>query len=127
MKKVSFTLLSLLIVLFLFTGVQAADKAAIKKNVDKIVTGINSGKKAGDFKAGDYTPYAFIMEEGGKLLVHPSLSGKSLKEKAPPVYNALVKATRQGVWVDYTWKGKKKHSYVRKTKGGLIGGSGYSE
>lgn len=127
MKQASGILLSLLMVLFLSTGVLAADKAAIKKNVDKIVTGIDGGKKAGDFKANDYTPYAFVMEEGGKLLVHPSLAGESLKVKAPPVYKALIKANRKGLWVDYKWKGKQKHSYVRKTKSGLIGGSGYSE
>jgi len=39
----------------------------------------------------------------------------------------LTKATAAGVWVDYVWKEKQKHTYVRKTKGGLIVGSGYSE
>jgi len=55
------------------------------------------------------------------------LVGQSLKEKAEPVYNECAKATAAGVWVDYVWKEKQKHTYVRKTKGGLIVGSGYSE
>lgn len=127
MKRITVVLMALLMISFLSTGVFAADKAAIKKNVDSIVAAIDGGKKAMALVANDYNPYAFIMEENGKLLVHPTLAGKSLKEKAPPVYNALVKATSAGVWVDYEWKGKQKHSYVRKTKGGLIGGSGYSD
>ena len=53
--------------------------------------------------------------------------GKSLKEVAEPVYNELINATADGNWVDYVWKEKQKHTYVRKTKGGLIVGSGYSE
>lgn len=67
------------------------------------------------------------MEESGKLWVHPSLVGQRLKVKAEPVYNECAKATADGVWVDYVWKGKKKHAYVRKTKSGIIVGSGYSE
>lgn len=126
MKQVS-VILALFMVFSLATGVFAADKAAISKNVDNIVAGIDGGKAATDFKAGDYTPYAFVMEEAGKLLVHPSLAGQSLKDKAGPVYNALLKATPGGVWVDYEWKGKKKHTYAKKTKSGLIVGSGYSE
>jgi len=66
--------------------------------------------------------------------VHPSLIGQSpkgkhetfnLKEKAQPVYNECAKATADGVWVNYVWKEKQKHTYVRKTKSGLIVGSGY--
>lgn len=60
-------------------------------------------------------------------MVHPSLTGKSLKKKAQPVYDECVKATADGLWVDYVWKKKQKHTYVRKTKSGLIVGSGYSE
>jgi fibronectin type 3 domain-containing protein len=105
----------------------AGDKATIKKNVNSIVDGINKGKIASSFKAGDYDPYAFIMKKDGVLVVHPSLTGSSLKEKAPPVYDALVKSTTKGLWVDYVWKGKQKHSYVKTSKNGLIVGSGYSE
>ena len=105
----------------------AADKAAIQQNVDDIVMAIDGGKLAKDFKADAYTPYAFIMEQSGNLIVHPSLAGQSLKEKAPPVFDAIIKATAAGNWVDYEWKGKQKHSYVKKTASDLIVGSGYSE
>lgn len=103
----------------------AVDEAAISKNVDGIVAEMDSGKKATDFTANAYEPYAFIMEESGKLLVHPSLAGESLAEKAPPAYKALLAANPQGVWVEYEWQGKTKHTYARKTKDNLIVGSGY--
>ena len=111
------------------TGVSAADKDAIKKQVDDIVVAIDGGKMAKDFKAAAQNKphYVFILEEGGNTLVHPSLVGKSLKEVAEPVYNELIKATADGNWVDYVWQEKQKHTYVRKAKGGLIVGSGYSE
>jgi hypothetical protein len=106
----------------------AVDKDAIKKQVDEIVVSIDAGKKAADFSdAAKKDPYVFIMEKSGNLLVHPTLAGQSLKEKAPPAYDAVSKATPAGVWVDYDWQGKKKHTYVRETKGGLIVGSGYSD
>ena len=107
----------------------AVDKAAIQKQVDEIVASIDGGKKAEDLTdAAKRQPYyVFIMEKGGKLLVHPSLAGQSLKEKAEPAYNACVKATSAGVWVDYTWQNQQKHTYVRTTKSGLIVGSGYSD
>jgi hypothetical protein len=129
MKRVTLTCLVLLIGMFLATGALAADKAAIQKQVDEIVVAIDGGKKAADFAdAAKREPYyVFIMEENGNLLVHPSLVGQSLKEKADVVYNAVVKATPAGVWVDYEWKGKNKHTYVKKTKSGLIVGSGYED
>ena len=107
----------------------AVDKAAIQKQVDEIVAAIDGGKKAENFMdAAKRQPYyVFIMEKSGKLLVHPSLAGQNLKEKAEPAYNACVKATPAGVWVDYVWQGSQKHTYVRMTKNGLIVGSGYSE
>ena len=124
-----------LITLVLFVGLSlaaavfaAVDKAAIQKQVDEIVAAIDGGKKAEDFAdAAKRDPYVFIMEKGGKLLVHPSLVGQSLKEKAEPVYNECVKATPAGAWVGYVWQGKQKHTYVKMTKNGLIVGSGYSE
>lgn len=124
MKRRAFVL-SVFAVIFIVTGAWAVDKDAISKNVDTIVAGIEGGKDATGFKAEAYEPYAFIMEESGKLLVHPSLAGESLKEKAPPVYEALTKATHEGVWVEYEWKGKLKHTYAKKTKSNLIVGSGY--
>ena len=129
MKRVAIISLTLIMGLCLATGAFAADKAAIKKQVDDIVVAIDGGKMAKDFTsaAQNKPSYVFIMEEGGMLLVHPSLVGQSLKEKAGPVYNECAKATAAGVWVDYVWKEKQKHTYVRKTKGGLVVGSGYSE
>ena len=129
MKRITIIFLTLIIGLCLATGAFAADKAAIKKQVDDIVVAIDGGKTAEDFtSAAQNKPYyVFIMEEDGMLLVHPSLVGKSLKEKAEPVYNECAKATADGIWVDYVWKEKQKHTYVRKTKSGLIVGSGYSE
>ncbi len=129
MKRIAIVSLAMILGLCLATGAFAADKTAIKNQVDQIAVAIDGGKKASDFKdAAQKKPhYVFIMEEGGKLMVHPSLAGQSLKEKAEPVYNECVKATADGKWVDYMWKGKQKHTYVRKTKAGLIVGSGYSE
>lgn len=101
------------------------DEAAISSNVNTIVESIEGGKNAIEFPATAYEPYAFIMEENGTMLVHPSLTGDSLAEKAPPVYEALMQATPEGVWVEYEWKGKVKHTYARKTKSNLIVGSGY--
>ncbi len=129
MKRVAIISLTLIMGLCLATGAFAADKAAIKKQVDDIVVAIDGGKMAKDFTsaAQNKPSYVFIMEEGGMLLVHPSLVGQSLKEKAGPVYTECAKATAEGVWVGYVWKEKQKHTYVRKTKGCLIVGSGYSE
>ena len=129
MKRVAIISLILVLGLCLATSAFAVDKDAIKKQVDDIVVAIDGGKMAKDFaSAAQNKPYyVFIMEENGMLLVHPSLVGKSLKEKAEPVYNECAKATADGVWVSYVWKGKQKHTYVRKTKSGLIVGSGYSE
>jgi hypothetical protein len=129
MKRVAIISLILVLGLCLATNAFAVDKDAIKKQVDDIVVAIDGGKMAKDFaSAAQNKPYyVFIMEENGMLLVHPSLAGQSLKEKAEPVYNECAKATADGVWVSYVWKGKQKHTYVRKTKSGLIVGSGYSE
>ena len=104
-----------------------ADKGAIEAQVNKIVDAINGGKKPADFEAAaQYKPYyVYIMEQSGKLLVHPSLQGKSLKKEAPPVYDAVAQGTPDGKWVKYQWKGKEKNAYVRKTKSGVYVGSGY--
>jgi signal transduction histidine kinase len=129
MKRVAIISLALIFGICLATGAFAADKDAIKKQVDDIVVAIDGGKTAADFSsaAQNKPSYVFIMEEGGNLLVHPSLVGQSLKDKAEPVYNECAKATADGVWVGYVWKEKQKHTYVRKTNSGLIVGSGYSE
>ena len=127
MKRATIISLALILGLCFATGALAADKDAIKKQVDEIVVSIDSGKKAQDFKdaAQNKPSYVFIMEEDGQMLVHPSLVGQSLKDKALPVYNECSKATADGTWVKYEWKGKEKNTYVRKTKDGLIVGSGY--
>ena len=127
MKRATIISLALILGLCLVTGAFAADKDAIKKQVDEIVVSIDGGKKAQDFEgaAQNKPHYVFIMEEDGQMLVHPSLVGQSLKEKAEPVYNECSKATADGAWVEYEWKGKQKNTYVRKTKDGLIVGSGY--
>ena len=127
MKRATIISLALILGLCLVAGVLAADKDAIKKQVDEIVVSIDSGKKAQDFKdaAQNKPSYVFIMKEDGQMLVHPSLVGQSLKDKALPVYNECSKATADGTWVKYEWKGKEKNTYVRKTKDGLIVGSGY--
>ena len=127
MKRATIISLALILGLCLVAGAFAADKDAIKKQVDEIVVSIDSGKKADDFKdaAQNKPNYVFIMEEGGQMLVHPSLVGQSLKDKAEPVYNECIKATPDGTWVKYEWQGKEKNTYVRKTKDGLIVGSGY--
>jgi hypothetical protein len=127
MKKYALMTVVLVMGLTLAAGVFAADKDAIKMQVDEIVVAIDGGKSAADFKdAAKKEPYyVYIMEESGTLVVHPSLEGKSLKEAAMPAYEAVSKATPEGTWVMYEWKGAEKNAYVRKTKSGEIVGSGY--
>jgi hypothetical protein len=127
MKKVALMMVVLVMGLSMAAGVFAADKDAIKMQVDEIVVAIDGGKTAADFKdAAKKEPYyVYIMEADGTLAVHPSLEGKSLKEAAAPAYEAVMKATPEGTWVQYTWNDKEKNAYVRKTKSGEIVGSGY--
>ena len=127
MKKYALMMVVLVMGLSLAAGVFAADKDAIKMQVDDIVVAIDGGKTAADFKdAANKEPYyVYILEKDGMLLVHPSLEGKSLKEAAMPAYEAVSKATPEGTWVMYEWKGTEKNAYVRKTKSGEIVGSGY--
>ena len=123
MKRIS-VLLPLVVILLLATALSAADKTTIKNHVDEIVTAINNGKAATSYTADAYTPYAFIMDENGKLLVHPDLKGEYLLEKAAPIYEALRQATPGGIWVTYFWKGTEKQTYARKTNNNLTVGSG---
>lgn len=127
MKRLFLMSVILCLAMIFSTAAVAGNRDVIKKNVDGIVNEINKGKAANSFKADDFSPYAFIMKKNGILVVHPSLAGESLKKKAPPVYKSLIKSKSTGVWVDYIWKEKQKHSYVRTTTSGLIVGSGYSE
>jgi hypothetical protein len=127
MKKYALMMVVMVMGLALAAGVFAADKAAIEKQVNDIVMAIDGGKKASDFEsAAQNKPYyVYIMEKDGKLLVHPTLEGKSLKEAAMPVYEAVSKATKDGTWVTYEWNGAEKNAYVRETDNGEIVGSGY--
>jgi hypothetical protein len=127
MKKVAWMLFVLVTGIALTASAFAADKEVIQNQVDDIVQAINGGKTAGDFQdAAKKEPYyVYIMEQDGKLLVHPSLEGKNLMETALPAYEAVSQATEEGKWVKYEWKGAEKNAYVRKTKEGVIVGSGY--
>lgn len=124
MKKFA-AALSFFTVFCLVLPVFAVDKAAVSNNVDAIVQAIEAGQDITGLKAETMKPYAFIMKEDGQMLVHPTLAGKNLKEAAEPVYNALLEATPEGVWVEYEWKGKQKNTFARKTATNLIVGSGY--
>jgi tripartite-type tricarboxylate transporter receptor subunit TctC len=125
MKRCILSFTVLLASLFFLSTAWAVNEADISNHVNTIVKAIESGKDATTFKSDDFTPYAFIMKDDGVMLVHPSLAGKSLKQKAPVVYEALLKATPKGVWVQYEWQGKMKHTYAKRTKNNLIVGSGY--
>jgi hypothetical protein len=103
---------------------QAMKKQAIEKQiinqVDEVVAALDSGKKAEDFKklATERKYYIFIMEKSGHLLVHPDL------QVAGYAYKDMIKATADGLWVEYNHWGWKRN-YIKKTKDGLFVGSGY--
>ena len=118
-------MLSLVAVCFFATNSFSADKEAISKNVDEVVASINGGKDASSFTKDAYTPYVFIMEADGKLIVHPTLAGKDLKVEGMPIYEAIKAATPQGSWVKYIWTEKEKNTYVKRTSNNMIVGSGY--
>lgn len=102
-----------------------ADRAAIKQHVDEAVMAINQGTPIDSFAADSFKPYLFVIDAQGKVLVHPTLTGEFLQEKAAPVYAALEQATTMGSWVTYYWKGEDKASYVRRTIHNDIVGSGF--
>ena len=107
------------------TAAFSGDKEAISKNVDEVVAAIDGGKDPASFAADAYDPYVFIMQADGMLVVHPSLAGSNLMEKALPIYTSLKVATTDGVWVKYDWKGKEKNTYTKRTKNDIIVSSGY--
>ena len=127
MKKYLLIMLVVMVSLSLTGFVSAADKDAIKAKVDEIAVAIEGGKPASDFAdAAQLKPhYVYIMEEDGNLLVHPAHTGKNLKDVAKVAFDAVAQATMEGGWVKYEWKGAEKNAYVRKTKTGVIVGSGY--
>jgi len=97
----------------------------IKSQVDEVVTAIDGGKKAEDFKnlATDPHNYVFIMDQSGKFLVHPALKSISQSDKG---YIKIVNATTEGIWYEYwSYLDIWKRFYVKKTKDGLFVGSGY--
>jgi hypothetical protein len=128
MKKFMTVCLVMVFGLFIASVSFAADEAKVAANVDSVVEQIDGGKAPTEFQAEDYDPYIYIMEEGGNLLVHPTLQGQSLgEEQYKPVYDAITQATRDGAWVEYEWAGGPKKAYVRETEGGLIVGSGFAK
>jgi hypothetical protein len=110
----------------------AADKKEIQKQiksqVDEVVAGIDSGKKVQDFNSfAKKEPYfVFILEQSGKILLHPFYEGLNMRNISVPALEAVLKGTAEGLWVEYDAFGT-KHAYVRKTKGGLFVGSGYKD
>ena len=118
-------MISMVAVVLFATQAFSADKAAISKNVDEVVAGINGGKVAASFAPGAYTPFVFIMEANGNLIVHPTLAGKDLKVEGKPIYEAVKDATPQGAWVKYERDGKENNTYIKRTGSNLIVGSGY--
>jgi hypothetical protein len=125
MMKRLMVLLSMIAVALFATQAFCADRDAISKNVDEIVAAIDGGAEATSFAHDAYDPYAFIMEADGTLVVHPTLAGEDLKEKAMPIYEALQAATAEGVWLTYEWGGSEKNTYAKKTSNNLTVGSGY--
>ena len=85
--------LSLVTVMLFATQAMSADREAIRKNVDEVVNAIDGGKDAKSYAADAFTPYVFIMEANGNLVVHPTLAGQDLKVKAMPIFEALQAAT----------------------------------
>jgi len=117
----------LLFVLLLLTvvDVMAANRMSVERHVNAIIAAIENGRDPSGIAADAFTPYVFIMEKNGLLLVHPTLVGENLKEKAAPIYKALLQATPSGVWVQYSWLGKEKHTFAKTYGDHLIIASGY--
>jgi uncharacterized membrane protein len=126
MKKILYTGLVLLVGMMLTGVILAHEIEENKKEVDEVVGAIDSGKKAEDFKDLAYKKpyYVFIMEQDGRFLVHPIYT--RLQEWDKDIFEALSRATTEGLWVSFPWQGK-RHAYVRKTKSGLIVGSGHRD
>jgi hypothetical protein len=124
MKKILFAGSFILIGMMLIGIIFAHEIEENKILVDEVVVAINSGKKAEDFKdlAKKEPYYVFIMKQDGRFLVHPTYT--RLQEWDKPILDAVSKATAEGLWVSYPYLGK-SHTYVRKTKSGLIVGSGH--
>ena len=118
-------LLLLMLALFFVANVLAEDKISAEKNVSEMIALLESGRDASSVAPDAFTPYVFVMDQDGRLLVHPTLAGEDLKEKARPIYEILLRATPEGLWVEYTWKGKEKQTFVKRYRDRLIVASGY--
>lgn len=118
-------LLLLLLALFFVANVLAEDKISAEKNVSEMIALLESGRDASSVAPDAFTPYVFVMDQDGRLLVHPTLAGENLQEKARPIYETLLRATPEGLWVQYTWKGKDKQTFVKRYRDRLIVASGY--
>lgn len=117
--------LLLALLFFPATNVMAANRMSVERHVNAVIAAIENGRDPSGIAADAFTPYVFIMERNGLLLVHPTLVGENLKEKAAPIYQALLQATPSGVWVHYIWLGKEKHTFAKTYGDHLIVGSGY--
>ncbi|MBF0303309.1 MAG: hypothetical protein HQK73_09730 [Desulfamplus sp.] len=125
MKRVALISLVLLLGLCVPFSAIAADKEAIEKGVSAVV----SSGKLDDETCKANAPeslYIFVMEEGGKLLVHPKKDAiQNLNApKYQVIYDEVKKASPEGVWVKYNWDGKEKNTFVKKV-GDKIVGCGY--
>ncbi|MGO8944953.1 MAG: hypothetical protein ACLQJ7_14930 [Syntrophobacteraceae bacterium] len=129
MKKVLTACLTMVFVLTvaLCAFAQPPDRDAIKKRVDEIVTAINSGKSAADFKSAEKY-YVFIMKTDGTIIFHKYIGeGKNFKSRyGEAAFKAVSKADANGIWVMYeAYPRWNYYAYVRKTKNGLIVGRPY--
>ena len=115
----------LMLALFFVANVLAEDKISAEKNVSEMIALLDSGREATSIAPDAFTPYVFVMDQDGRLLVHPTLSGEDLKEKARPIYDILQQATPEGMWVEYSWKGKDKRTFIKRYQGRFIVASGY--
>jgi hypothetical protein len=124
MNRQPFILL-LMAAFFFVANVMAEDRIAIEKNVNELIAAIEDGRDPSSVASDAFTPYVFVMDLGGRLLVHPTLAGEDLKERAKPIYEALLQATPDGLWVKYTWLGKEKFTFAKRCCEDLIIASGY--
>jgi len=124
MSRQPFFLL-LMLALFFVANVLAEDKISAEKNVSEMIALLDSGREASSVAPDAFTPYVFVMDQDGRLLVHPTLAGEDLTEKARPIYDILQQATPEGLWVEYSWKGKDKRTFIKRYRERLIVASGY--
>jgi hypothetical protein len=125
MKRVVFIGLVLLLGVYLPVSAVAADRAAIEKGVSAVVASGTFDDATCKANAPE-SLYIFVMEEGGKLLVHPKkdVIQNLNAPKYQVIYDQVKKASPEGVWVQYQWDGKDKNTFVKKA-GDKIVGCGY--